>query len=83
MYAVTPGFIAARGYYASAAHSADDEWFAFETAIPEAFDRDKEGIQVQMKHSPIVHEIKYKALFDEKYVIKKEICISLSIRILK
>src|SRR5688500_14845840 len=55
VYAIAPGFIATGGYNASATHAANDEGFAFEAAVTEAFYRDKERIEIEMKDCAIVH----------------------------
>jgi len=55
MDAIAPGFIAARGDYAAATHPPDDEGFPLQAAVAEAFDRDEEGIKVQVEYGSIVH----------------------------
>ena len=54
MDAVAPGLVAAGGDYAAAAHAPDDEGFALQAAVAETFDRDEEGIQIQVEYCPVV-----------------------------
>jgi hypothetical protein len=64
MDSVAPGFIAAGGYHAAAADTPDDEGFAFEAAVPQAFDGDEEGIEIQMEYCPVVHSPNLRQIFD-------------------
>jgi hypothetical protein len=73
MDAVAPGFIAAGGHYATATHAPDDEGFTLQAAVAEAFDRDEEGIQIQVEYCPIVHGRNIRLLIDYLLVINIEI----------
>jgi len=68
MNSVAPGFIAAGGYYAAAAHTSDDEGFAFEAAVPQAFDGDEEGIEIQVEYCPVVHSSNLRQIIDYNIV---------------
>jgi hypothetical protein len=64
MDTISAGFVATGGYNSPATHPTDDQWFAFETAIPKAFNGDEEGIKIQMQYSPVIHKTKYRTFFD-------------------
>ena len=57
--AIASGFIAAGSDDATATHPADDEGFALEAAVTKAFDRDEEGVEVEVEHGTVVHMTKY------------------------
>jgi len=57
--AIAAGFIAARSDDTTATHPADDEGFALEAAVTKAFDRDEEGVEVEVEHGTVVHMTKY------------------------
>jgi hypothetical protein len=61
---VAPGFIAAGSHDPTAAHAPDDEGFALEAAVPQAFYGDKEGIKVQMEDCPVVHRPNIRQIID-------------------
>jgi hypothetical protein len=72
MHAIATGFIAAGSYDAAAAHAANDKWFALQAAVAEAFDRDEEGVQIQMEYCPVVHGRNIRLFFDLFLVMFEE-----------
>jgi hypothetical protein len=64
MDTIAAGLIAAGGDYPTTSHPPDDERLTLQAAVPEAFDRDKEGVQVQVEYCPIVHRSNLRQYYD-------------------
>jgi len=64
MDSIASGFIAAGGYHTPSAHASDDEGFAFEAVVPQAFYGDEEGIEVQVEYCLVVHRPNLRQIID-------------------
>jgi hypothetical protein len=64
MDTIAAGLIAAGSDDSAATHAPDNQGFALETAVTKAFDRDEEGVQVEVEHGTVVHMLKYTSFYD-------------------